>query len=202
MKILIACEYSGIVRDAFTAKGHDAWSCDILPTETKGNHIQGNVLDYLNKGWDMMIAHPPCTYLSNAGSRWLFKNKLLNQKRYKKGLEAKAFFLTLLEANIYKICVENPTPIKIFNLPKSSTSVQPYEFGHPFSKKTLLWLKNLPPLISTNIVSKYETFLPSNTGFGKRKGHKHNIKKIPKNYNKEHSKFWTGIAEAMADQWG
>tara|TARA_R100000388_G_C7168678_1_gene122833 strand:+ start:43 stop:651 length:609 start_codon:yes stop_codon:yes gene_type:complete len=202
MKILIACEYSGIVRDAFTAKGHDAWSCDILPTETKGNHIQGNVLDYLNKGWDMMIAHPPCTYLSNAGSRWLFKNKLINQERYKKGLEAKAFFLTLLEANIHKICVENPTPIKIFNLPKNSTFVQPYEFGHPFSKKTLLWLKNLPPLISTNIVSKYETFLPSNTGFGKRKGHKHNIKKIPKNYNKEHSKFWTGIAEAMADQWG
>ena len=79
MKILIACEYSGIVRDAFTAKGHDAWSCDILPTETKGNHIQGNVLDYLNKGWDMMIAHPPCTYLSNAGSRWLFKNKLINK---------------------------------------------------------------------------------------------------------------------------
>ena len=202
MKILIACEYSGIVRDAFTAKGHDAWSCDILPTETKGNHIQGNVLDYLNKGWDMMIAHPPCTYLSNAGSRWLFKNKLINQERYKKGLEAKAFFLTLLEANIHKICVENPTPIKIFNLPKNSTFVQPYEFGHPFSKKTLLWLKNLPPLMSTNIIYKYETFLPSNTGFGKRKGHKHNIKKIPKNYNKEHSKFWTGIAEAMADQWG
>ena len=202
MKILIACEYSGIVRDAFAAKGHDAWSCDILPTETKGNHIQGNVLDYLNKGWDMMIAHPPCTYLSNAGSRWLFKNKLINQERYKKGLEAKAFFLTLLEANIHKICVENPTPIKIFNLPKNSTFVQPYEFGHPFSKKTLLWLKNLPPLMSTNIIYKYETFLPSNTGFGKRKGHKHNIKKIPKNYNKEHSKFWTGIAEAMADQWG
>ena len=149
-----------------------------------------------------MIAHPPCTYLSNAGSRWLFKNKLINQERYKKGLEAKAFFLKLLEANIHKICVENPTPIKIFNLPKNSTFVQPYEFGHPFSKKTLLWLKNLPPLISTNIVSKYETFLPSNTGFGKRKGHKHNIKKISKNYNKEHSKFWTGIAEAMADQWG
>ena len=202
MKILIACEYSGIVRDAFAAKGHDAWSCDILPTETKGNHIQGNVLDYLNKGWDMMIAHPPCTYLSNAGSRWLFKNKIINQERYKKGLEAKAFFLTLLEANIHKICVENPTPIKIFNLPKNSTFVQPYEFGHPFSKKTLLWLKNLPPLMSTNIIYKYETFLPSNTGFGKRKGHKHNIKKIPKNYNKEHSKFWTGIAEAMADQWG
>ena len=124
MKILIACEYSGIVRDAFTSKGHDAWSCDILPTETKGNHIQGNVLDYLNKGWDMMIAHPPCTYLSNAGSRCLFKNKLINQERYKKGLEAKAFFLTLLEANIHKICIENPTPIKIFNLPKNSTFVQ------------------------------------------------------------------------------
>ena len=202
MKILIACEYSGIVRNAFTDKGHNAWSCDILPTESKGNHIQGDVIDYLDKGWDMMIAHPPCTYLSNAGSRRLFQNKVLNQKRYKKGLKAKAFFLSLLKANIPKICIENPTPIKIFNLPKNSTFVQPFEFGHPYSKKTLLWLKNLPPLIATNIVGKYETFLPSNTGLGKRKGHKYNIKKIPKNFNKEHSKFWKGIAEAMADQWG
>lgn len=202
MKVLVACEYSGIVRDAFFKKGHDAWSCDILPTESKGNHIQGDVLEHLDKGWDLMIAHPPCTYLSNAGSRWLFKNKILNQERYKKGLEAKAFFLNLLEANIPKICIENPTPIKIFNLPKNSTYVQPFEFGHPYSKKTLLWLKNLPPLIATNIVVKYQTFLPSNTGLGKRKGHKYNIKKIPKDYNKEHSKFWTGIAEAMADQWG
>tara|TARA_R100000700_G_C3105967_1_gene101013 strand:- start:64 stop:672 length:609 start_codon:yes stop_codon:yes gene_type:complete len=202
MKILIACEYSGIVRNAFTDKGHNAWSCDILPTESKGNHIQGDVIDYLDKGWDMMIAHPPCTYLSNAGSRWLFQNKVLNQERYKKGLKAKAFFLSLLKANIPKICIENPTPIKIFNLPKNSTFVQPFEFGHPYSKKTLLWLKNLPPLIATNIVAKYQTFLPSNTGLGKRKGHKYNIKKIPKNYNKEHSKFWKGIAEAMADQWG
>ncbi len=202
MKILIACEYSGIVRNAFTDKGHNAWSCDILPTESKGNHIQGDVIDYLDKGWDMMIAHPPCTYLSNAGSRWLFQNKVLNQERYKKGLKAKAFFLSLLKANIPKICIENPTPIKIFNLPKNSTFVQPFEFGHPYSKKTLLWLKNLPPLIATNIVGKYETFLPSNTGLGRRKGHKYNIKKIPKNFNKEHSKFWKGIAEAMADQWG
>tara|TARA_Y100001973_G_C5052970_1_gene258670 strand:+ start:63 stop:671 length:609 start_codon:yes stop_codon:yes gene_type:complete len=202
MKILIACEYSGIVRNAFTDKGHNAWSCDILPTESKGNHIQGDVIDYLDKGWDMMIAHPPCTYLSNAGSRWLFQNKVLNQERYKKGLKAKAFFLSLFKANIPKICIENPTPIKIFNLPKNSTFVQPFEFGHPYSKKTLLWLKNLPPLIATNIVAKYQTFLPSNTGLGKRKGHKYNIKKIPKNYNKEHSKFWKGIAEAMADQWG
>ena len=201
MKVLVACEYSGIVRNAFTAKGHNAWSCDILPTESKGNHIQDDVLKHLDKGWDLMVAHPPCTYLSNVGVRWLYKNGKINEERYNKGLKAKEFFLKLLNADIPKICVENPKPMKIFNLPKNSTYVEPYEHGHPFSKRTYLWLKNLPPLIATKIIAEHTTFLPSNTG-GKKRNQKYNIKKVPKNYNKEHSKFWTGIAKAMADQWG
>tara|TARA_R100001086_G_scaffold136040_1_gene70890 strand:+ start:2710 stop:3309 length:600 start_codon:yes stop_codon:yes gene_type:complete len=199
MKVLVACEYSGIVRDAFANKGHDAWSCDILPTESQGNHIQGNVLEHLDKNWDLMVAHPPCTYLSKAGARWLYQNKKLNIKRYKKGLEAKAFFLNLLNANIPKICVENPTPIKIFNLPRNSTFVEPFDFGHPFSKKTLLWLKNLPPLMSTNIIGRYKTFLPSNTS-GKKRGQKSSTGEV---HNwKDASRTFKGIAEAMADQWG
>ena len=201
MKVLIACEFSGIVRSAFEKKGHDSWSCDLEPSKLVGNHIQDNVLNHLNKGWDLMIAHPPCTYLSNVGVRWLYKNGKLDKDRFYKGIKAKEFFFKLLNAKIPKICVENPKPMKIFNLPKNSTYVEPYEFGHPFSKRTYLWLKNLPPLMSTNIIGKHETFLPSNTG-GKKRGQKHNIKNVPKNYNKEHSKFWTGIAEAMADQWG
>ena len=198
MKVLVACEYSGIVRDAFAAKGHNAWSCDILPTESKGNHIQDDVLKHLDKGWDLMIAHPPCTYLSNAGARWLYKNNKLQQKRYDLGLKAKEFFLKLLDANIPKICVENPTPMKIFNLPKPSTFVQPFEFGHPYSKKTLLWLKNLPPLISTSILGKYKPLCPSNSG-GKKRGQSYHYSPI---FGKSASKFWKGIAEAMADQWG
>ena len=198
MRILVACEYSGIVRNAFLKKGHDAWSCDILPTESKGNHIQGNVLEHLDKNWDMMIAHPPCTYLSKAGARWLYQNNKLNNTRFKKGLKAKEFFLNLLNCNIPKICIENPTPMNIFNLPQSSHHVQPYEYGHPYSKKTLLWLKNLPPLIATNIISKHTTFLPSNTG-GKKKGQKSSLGQV---HNwKDSSRTFKGIAEAMANQW-
>ena len=201
MRVLVACEYSGIVRDAFVSKGHDAWSCDIIETEKEGNHILDDVLNHLHKSWDLMIAHPPCTYLSNCGVRWLYKNGKINDERYKKGLKAKEFFLKLLNSNINKICVENPKPMKIFDLPKNSTYVQPYEFGHKYSKQTYLWLKNLPPLLPTSIQKEYTSFLPSNTG-GKKRGQKYQIKKVPKNYNKEHSRFWSGIAEAMAEQWG
>ena len=136
MKVLVACEYSGVVRDSFTNLGHDAWSCDILPTETKGNHIQDDVLKHLDKGWDLLIAHPPCTYLSRAGARWLYpKAGQLDQDRYEKGLKGKEFFMALYNAPIKKIAVENPTPFKIFNLPKPTQIVQPYEYGHSFSKE-------------------------------------------------------------------
>jgi len=201
MKVLVACEYSGIVRDAFVAIGHDAWSCDILPTESKGNHIQDDVLKHLDKAWDLMIAHPPCTFMCIAGARWTYTKNGINEDRLKKGFDAKDFFLKLLNANIPKICVENPLPMKIFNLPKADCVVQPYQFGEPFSKKTLLWLKNLPILKPTKILTEHTTFLPSNTG-GKKKGQKHNIKYVSRDWNKTHSKFWKGIAEAMANQWG
>jgi hypothetical protein len=192
MKILIACEYSGTVRDAFAAKGHDAWSCDILPTESKGNHFQGDVLEHLDKGWDMMIAHPPCTYLSNAGARFLYPKGILNEERYKKGLEAKKFFMALYNAPIKYICVENPISSKIFDLPKHSQTIQPYEYGHPFSKATRLWLKNLPLLQPSNKIKfKESTKIPGNW-----------FNKGGKDRQKNRSKFFNGFAEAMADQWG
>jgi len=192
MKILIACEYSGIVRDAFAAKGHDAWSCDILPTESPGNHFQGDVLEHLDKGWDLMIAHPPCTYLSNAGARFLYPKRKLNEDRYKLGLKAKEFFMALYNAPINKICVENPISSKIYNLPKYNQIIQPYEYGHPIQKRTCLWLKNLTKLQPTNITNKKQsTKIPGNW-----------FNKGGKDRQKNRSKFFKGFANAMAAQWG
>ena len=192
MKILIACEYSGTVRDAFAAKGHDAWSCDILPTESTGNHFQGDVLEHLDKGWDMMIAHPPCTYLSNAGARFLYPKGKLNEDRYKLGLKAKKFFIALYNAPINKICVENPISSKIFALPKYSQIIQPYEYGHPIQKRTCLWLKNLSELKPTDIIlKKQSTKIPGNW-----------FNKGGKDRQKNRSKFFKGFANAMAAQWG
>ena len=192
MKVLVSCEYSGMVRDAFAAKGHDAWSCDILPTESPGNHYQGDVLEHLDKGWDLMIAHPPCTYLSNAGARYLYPKGKLNEDRYKLGLKAKEFFMALYNAPINKICVENPISSKIFALPKYTQTIQPYEYGHPVQKKTCLWLKNLPELKPTNIIYKRQsTKIPGNW-----------FNKGGKDRQKNRSKFFVGFAKAMADQWG
>ena len=192
MKILVACEFSGTVREAFASRGHDAWSCDILPTEIPGQHYQGDVMDILDDGWDMMIAHPPCTYLSNAGARFLYPNKQLNEDRLKLGIEAKEFFMTLYNANIDKIVVENPIPSKIYGLPKYSQSIQPYEYGHPFQKKTCLWLKNVPELQPTNIVSnRQSTKVPGNW-----------FNKGGKDRQKNRAKTFEGIAQAMAEQWG
>ena len=192
MKVLIACEYSGTVRDAFAAKGHDAWSCDILPTESTGNHFQGDVLEHLDKGWDMMIAHPPCTYLSNAGARFLYPKGKLNEDRYELGLKAKEFFMALYNAPINKICVENPISSKIFALPKYSQIIQPYEYGHPIQKRTCLWLKNLSELKPTDIIFKRQsTKIPGNW-----------FNKGGKDRQKNRSKFLKGFANAMAAQWG
>ena len=192
MKVLVACEYSGIVRDAFAAKGHNAWSCDILPTESPGNHYQGDVLEHLDKGWDLMIAHPPCTYLSNAGARYLYPKGKLNEDRYKLGLKAKEFFMALYNAPINKICVENPISSRIFALPKYTQTIQPYEYGHPVQKKTCLWLKNLHELKPTNIIYKRQsTKIPGNW-----------FNKGGKDRQKNRSKFFDGFAQAMADQWG
>ena len=193
MKVLVACEFSGIVRDAFIAKGHDAMSCDLLPTERPGPHYQGDVVDMLiNHKWDLMIAHPPCTYLSNAGAKHLFRGKQLNEERYKKGLEAKLFFLAMLCAKVPKIAVENPISSKIFEMPKHTQEIQPWQFGHPVQKKTRLWLKNLPLLQPTNIVKPNTNCHEAGTWFMKG----------GKDRQKNRAKTFPGIAEAMAEQWG
>ena len=192
MRVLIACEMSGRVRDAFKALGHDAWSCDILPTLQPGNHIQGNALDVVNWGWDLMIAHPPCTYLSNAGARHLYPQKVLNTDRLQKGLTAKELFMALWEAPIEKICIENPIPSKVFGLPPYGQVIQPWEYGHPFSKKTCLWLKGLPPLMATDIVGKTQSTKVAGNWFNKG-GNDRQINR---------SVTFQGIADAMATQWG
>jgi hypothetical protein len=194
VRVLVACEYSGRVRDAFLRKGHYAMSCDLLPCESTvaGDHYQGSVLDVLDNGWDLMIAHPPCTYLSNAGARWLYAGKKLNMERFEKGLEAKQFFMALLNANIPKIAVENPVPSTVYELPAYSQSIEPYQFGHPFKKKTCLWLKGLPSLVHTEVVeTRQSTKIPGNW-----------FNKGGKERQKERARTFQGIADAMADQWG
>lgn len=197
MRVLVACEYSATVRDAFRKLGHDAWSCDILPTDADPTyHIQGDVLEILDKGWDMMIAHPPCTYLSNAGARHLYPKGKLNEERYYKGLVAKHFFMKLyfadIFANIPKIAIENPIPSKIYSLPIYTQTIQPYEFGHPFKKKTCLWLKGLPKLQPTGIVEHAQNTKIAGNWFNKG----------GKDRQKNRAKTFEGIAEAMAQQWG
>ncbi len=196
MRVLVACEFSGTVRDAFHKRGHDAWSCDLLPCETNSTwHYQQSCLELLNQNWDLMIAHPPCTYLSRAGARWW-----KNTDRQKLTLEAVEFVRVLANASIDKIAIENPIGQlnKLWRYPDQT--IQPYQFGHPFSKATCLWLKNLPLLQPTNRLTEYSPFLPSNTGLGKRKGQK-SSKGCVKNA-KDASRTFQGIADAMAEQWG
>ena len=149
MKVLIACEYSGTVRDAFIAKGHDAMSCDLLPTDKPGPHYQGDIWDVINDGWDMMIAHPPCTFLSNSGVTWLHRQA----DRWDKMVSGAKFFKNLLEADIEKIAIENPIMHKYaVNIigRRQDQVIQPWMFGHPEKKATCMWLKGLPKLIETN----------------------------------------------------
>lgn len=181
MKVLIACEFSGIVRDAFRLRGHNAMSCDLLPTEKPGPHYQGDVMDIINDGWDMMIAHPPCTHLAVSGARW-FKDK---QKEQKDAIE---FFMALINSPIDKIVVENPISIMSTRYRKPDQIIQPWMFGHGETKATCLWLKNLPPLLPTNVVSGREQRI-------------HKMPPSPERW-KVRSKTYAGIAEAMAEQWG
>lgn len=194
-KVLIACEESQEVCKAFRKLGFEAYSCDIL--DCSGGHpewhIKGDVLEQLDKNWDLIIAHPPCTYLSNAGAPHLFRGGKLNQERYKKGLEAKDFFLKLLNCNCERICVENPTSSKIFGLPKHTQVIQPFEYGHPFRKRTLLWLKGLPELKPTNIVGERESTTKPGNWFNKCGS--------GETRRKNRSKTFSGIAEAFASQW-
>jgi hypothetical protein len=202
MKILIACEESQEVCKAFRELGFEAYSCDLQ--ECSGDnpewHIVGDAVKEAYSGkYDAMIAHPPCTYISRAGARWMYPRAgNLSQERFKKAMEAKDLFMMFKNAPIKHIAVENPTPLKVLGLPKQDQAVQPYEYGHPYSKRTLLWLKNLPLLEPTEIVSDYKPYLPSNTG-GKKRGQKYQFKNISQ---KESSKTFSGIAKAMAEQWG
>lgn len=202
MKVLVACEESQRVCISFRERGHEAYSADIQ--ECSGGHpewhIQGDVLQVLNHGWDLIIAHPPCTYLSNAGACRLYPKKgVLNIERYNQGLEAKAFFMKLLNAPCDRVCVENPVPSKIFELPEHTQEIQPYQFGHPVTKKTRLWLRGLPLLEPTDIVEPVAPYCPSGTGRKDRS--KYGAAKRG-NDRLERSKTFWGIARAMAEQWG
>lgn len=201
MRVLIACEESQAVCKAFREKGHEAYSCDLQEC-SGGNsewHIKGDALKEAYSGnYDLMVAHPPCTYLSKAGARWLHTKDGINEERLSKGIMAKDFFIKLFNAPIRQIAIENPLPLKIFNLPKENQIIQPCWFGHPFTKKTLLWLKDLPKLKPTSYEFYPKPFLPSNTG-GKKRGQKYHYTTISQ---KDSSKTFHGIAKAMAEQWG
>jgi site-specific DNA-cytosine methylase len=203
MRVLVACEYSGTVRDAFTKLGHDAWSCDILPTESPGNHIQDDILKHLDNNWDLMIAHPPCTYLSNAGIRWFNEEKYGEKAKLRKQLrlEALEFVKKLYYCNIPKICIENPVGYLNHNFKKPDQIVQPYFFGDEESKRTCFWFKNLKPLEHTKLVKpKIYAYYKTGRKIGKPiYFHEYNS---GKDRAKIRSKFWKGIAEAMAAQWG
>lgn len=218
MNVLVACEESQRVCMAFRERGHNAFSCDIQ--EPSGGHpewhILGDALKAIQGGefmtmdgyvhvipkWDLLIAHPPCTYLSNAGACRLYPLKgVLNQERYAKGCDAKHFFMQFYNANIEHIAIENPIPSKVFELPKYTQIIQPYEYGHPYTKKTCLWLKGLPRLKPTNIVTPKGGYVCGNSETWKRQAAKGEVigkEKDPK----YRSKTFDGIAQAMAEQWG
>lgn len=201
MKVLVACEFSGIVRDAFKALGHDAWSCDLLPTEKEGQHIQGDVLEILHMGWDLMIAHPPCTYLCNSGVVWLHRE----QDRWEKMRESALFFKMLMDAPIHRIAIENPIMHKYAKsiIGKQQTqTIQPYDFGHPESKGTCLWLKNLPKLISTKRLFPTKVSEKSGKRLWENQSPSGSNNIPPSDIRwKLRSKTYSGIAEAMAFQW-
>lgn len=220
MKILVACEESQRVASAFRKRGHEAYSCDVI--DPSGGHfewhIKADALPLINgncsfitmdgvkhkiKGkWDLLIAHPPCTYLSNAGACRLYPKKgELNEERYKLGLEAKEFFMRFWNADCDKICIENPIPSKIFDLPKYTQIIQPYEFGHPYTKRTCLWLKGLPKLQPTNIVEPVGPWVCGNADIWKKQANKGRVYGKEKSA-KHRSKTFEGIAAAMAEQWG
>jgi site-specific DNA-cytosine methylase len=182
MRVLVACEYSGAVRNAFLKLGHDAWSCDLLPADDASpRHLQGDVRLWLNNGWDLMVAHPPCTHLSVSGARW-FKDKVVEQA------EALDFVRLLMDAPIGRIAIENPISVISSRIRKPDQIIQPWQFGHGETKATCLWLKNLPKLVPTNVVEGREARI-------------HKMGPSPDRW-KLRSATFAGIAEAMASQWG
>jgi hypothetical protein len=183
MRVLVACEYSGAVRDAFIELGHDAMSCDLLPTDAPGPHYKGNVFDVIDGCWDLMIAHPPCTDLSVSGAAW-FKEKRMDGRQ----AASISFFMKLIKSDIPMIAVENPVCIMSRLFRKPDQIIQPWQFGHGETKATCLWLKNLPPLIPTNVVEGREARV-------------HKMSPGPDRW-KERSKTFSGVAAAMSSQWG
>lgn len=222
MKVLVACEESQAVTIEMRKLGHEAYSCDMI--DCSGGHpewhIKGDALKVINPNvfgeiefctmdgerhlirgkWDMIIAHPPCTYLSNAGARWLYAGKKLNQERYAQGLAAKAFFMAFLNADCPRIAVENPIPSAVYELPKYTQIVQPFEYGHPWSKKTCLWLKGLEPLKPTDIIKDHKPYCSSGSYSGT---HDPKYKGASRKGGsaKSRSKTFQGIARAMSQQW-
>lgn len=200
LNVLVGCEYSGTVREAFKKLGHNAWSCDILFTDTPGNHYRGNVLEAIKKQkWDLLIAHPPCTYLTNSGVRWLYnKDGSLNEERWDDMNGGASLFRKLLNCEIEHICVENPIPHKhALGLigRKYDQIIQPWQFGHPESKATCLWLKGLPKLEPTNVLSK-----PSNGRWNNQTPSGQNNLGPSVDRWKIRSKTYQGIADAFALQ--
>lgn len=216
MRVLVACEESQEVCKAFRAKGHEAYSCDLQ--ECSGGHpewhIMGDAMAVVNGRcsfktmdgeqheidgtWDLLIAHPPCTYFSTAGANWLFRGGVLNEERYKKGLEMKKLFMAIYNADCEKIAIENPVAMKIWELPKHTQEIQPYHYGHPFSKKTRFWLKGLNELKPTDIVEPTAKWVSC----GNRTNREAQNKAVCKAYSSKRSKTFPGIAKAMAEQWG
>lgn len=220
MKVLVACEESQTVCKAFRERGHEAYSCDLQ--ECSGGHpewhIKWDALDLINGNttfmtmdgefhridgkWDLLIAHPPCTFLSNAGACRLYPRKgELNQERYLQGLEAKEFFLKFLNADCDRIAVENPMPSNVFELPEKSQVIQPYQFGDPYSKKTYLWLKGIDPLKPTNVLTEHKPYVSCGTSANKGNKDKAGVSRAGGD-KKVRSTFFKGIADAMAEQWG
>lgn len=218
MKVLVACEESQTVCKAFREFGHEAYSCDIQ--EPSGDHpewhIQADVLTLLDGNsefvtmdgaahtitgkWDMLIAFPPCTYMTNAGAVRMRVKGQIQQERFEKAMEAKAFFLKFYEADCEKIAIENPTPMKIVGLPPYTQAIQPYQFGHPYSKRTCLWLKNIPLLQPTEIVDHHEPYV--NGGCKDAHGNYRRFQGRKERDPRARSKTFPGIAKAMAEQWG
>lgn len=201
MRVLVACEESQAVTKELRRLGHEAYSCDIIPC-SGGHpewHLQQDVIPLLKEKWDMIIAFPPCTYLSNAGACRLYPKKgQLNMERYAKGLEAKEFFLAFLNADCPCVAVENPVSSTVFEMPPHAQEIQPYMFGHPYTKKTRLWLKGLPPLTPTDIVMPVGPYVPAGTGRKDRT--KYGAAKRGEDA-KNRAKTFPGIAKAMAEQW-
>lgn len=216
MKVLIACEESQEVCKAFRKLGHEAYSCDIQ--EPSGGHpewhIHSDALEAVKGGsvitmdgeshevgkWDLLIAHPPCTYLSNAGARHLWKGHQLQADRVTLGIEARDFFMRFYLADIKRIAVENPVPSKVFAMPPYTQTIQPYEYGHPYTKKTCLWLKGLPKLTPTDIVEPTATWCPSGSYSGTHSDRHRGMFTTDRARNR--AKTFPGIAKAMAEQWG